>query len=80
MSIVEGVQWSVRWGIEVTEVLHSANDSLNWAEGWRAGAAKANKFPSDSVLLGGELKCHKGDGMEFLIRTSTPVEAALSDE
>jgi hypothetical protein len=31
VSIVEGVQWSVGWGIELMAVLHSASDSLNWA-------------------------------------------------
>jgi hypothetical protein len=45
MSIVEGVQWSVKRGIEVKEVLHSMNDSLNWAEDWQAGATKANELP-----------------------------------
>ncbi len=59
VSIVEGVQWSVRWDIELMAVLHSASDSLNWAEGWCARAAKSNKFPLNSILLRGELQGHK---------------------
>ncbi len=80
VSIVKGVQWSIGRGIELTEVLHSANDGLDGAEGWRARAAEANELSPDSILLRGELQGHRGGGKEVSIRTCAPVEAALSNE
>jgi hypothetical protein len=80
VSIVEGVQWSIGRGIELTEVLHSANDGMDGAEGWRARAAEANELPPYSILLRGELQGHKGGGEEVSIRTCVPVQAALSNE